>query len=286
LHNRLAVSAVASILIVKTVIWLFALSSGTSGGVLAPLLIFGGAVGWLFGIAMPVGDPGFWALLGMAAMMGGTMRAPLTGTFFAVEITGDMNAIVPLLAATVVAYAVTVLLLKRSILTEKIARRGQHISREYGVDPLELTRAKEIMISAVDTLPSDLSLAEACAFFSEEAKHRSYPVVDAEGNFLGLVSRSDALRWQGHSNLDQQTLGEAASDGSLPIGYPDDTVGFIADMMIASDGGRVPILDRSSGKLVGMITRKDLLRLRGSFRSLEHDRSSFLSLPGRPRRQG
>jgi CIC family chloride channel protein len=136
LHNRLALSAVASILIVKTVIWLFALSSGTSGGVLAPLLIFGGAVGWLFGIAMPVGDPGFWALLGMAAMMGGTMRAPLTGTFFAVEITGDMSAIVPLLAATVVAYAVTVLLLKRSILTEKIARRGQHISREYGVDPM------------------------------------------------------------------------------------------------------------------------------------------------------
>jgi CIC family chloride channel protein len=141
------------------------------------------------------------------------------------------------------------------------------------------------MISAVDTLPSDLSLAEACAFFSEEAKHRSYPVVDAEANFLGLVSRSDALRWQGHSNLDQQTLGEAASDGSLPIGYPDDTVGFIADMMIASDGGRVPILDRSSGKLVGLITRKDLLRLRGSFRSLEQDRNSFLSLPGRPRRQ-
>ena len=66
------------ILLVKAVIWLVALASGTSGGVLAPLLILGGALGWLVGPVLP-GEPGFWALLGMAAMMGGTMRAPLTG---------------------------------------------------------------------------------------------------------------------------------------------------------------------------------------------------------------
>jgi chloride channel protein, CIC family len=87
----------------------------------------------------------------MAAMMGGTMRAPLTGTFFAMEITGDIAALIPLLAATVAAYAVTVLLLRRSILTEKIARRGQHITREYGVDPFEFTRARDIMVKAVET---------------------------------------------------------------------------------------------------------------------------------------
>ncbi len=89
LSGHMLARAVALILAVKAAIWLIALSSGTSGGVLAPLLILGGAVGWLIGLALP-GEPGFWALLGMAAMLGGTMRAPLTGALFAVELTGDL----------------------------------------------------------------------------------------------------------------------------------------------------------------------------------------------------
>ncbi|MBY5444035.1 chloride channel protein [Rhizobium leguminosarum] len=278
LNNRLLAPAVMSILLVKTIIWLFALSSGTSGGVLAPLLIFGGALGWLVGIVMPGNDPGFWALLGMAAMMGGTMRAPLTGTFFAMEITGDVSTLVPLLAATVVAYAVTVLLLRRSILTEKIARRGQHITREYGVDPFELSRAREIMISDVDTLPGTMSVGEACDFFASQQKtHRIYPVIDAAGRLSGVVSRADALLWQGNPDLASQTLAENVTDGSVPVGHPDDTVAFIADLMLSTGDGRIPIVDPTSGKLCGLIARKDLLRLRSSYRSAELDRRPYLT---------
>ncbi|QKK21790.1 chloride channel protein [Rhizobium indicum] len=278
LNNRLLAPAVMSILLVKTIIWLFALSSGTSGGVLAPLLIFGGALGWLVGLVMPGNDPGFWALLGMAAMMGGTMRAPLTGTFFAMEITGDVSTLVPLLAATVVAYAVTVLLLRRSILTEKIARRGQHITREYGVDPFELSRAREIMISDVDTLPVTMTVGEACDFFASQQKtHRIYPVVDAAGRLAGVVSRADALLWQGNPNLASQTLAENVTDGSVPVGHPDDTVAFIADLMLSTGDGRIPIVDPTSGKLCGLIARKDLLRLRSSYRSAELDRRPYLT---------
>ncbi|PDT25062.1 chloride channel protein [Rhizobium hidalgonense] len=278
LNNRLLAPAVLSILLVKTIIWLFALSSGTSGGVLAPLLIFGGALGWLVGLVMPGNDPGFWALLGMAAMMGGTMRAPLTGTFFAMEITGDVSTLVPLLAATVVAYAVTVLLLRRSILTEKIARRGQHITREYGVDPFELSRAREIMIADVDTLPVTMTVGEACDFFaSQERTHRIYPVVDAVGRLAGIVSRADALLWQGEAALAVQTLGENVTDDSVPVGHPDDTVAFIADLMLSTGDGRIPIVDPASGKLCGLIARKDLLRLRSSYRSAELDRRPYLT---------
>ncbi|RWX18561.1 CBS domain-containing protein [Rhizobium hidalgonense] len=278
LNNRLLAPAVLSILLVKTIIWLFALSSGTSGGVLAPLLIFGGALGWLVGLVMPGNDPGFWALLGMAAMMGGTMRAPLTGTFFAMEITGDVSTLVPLLAATVVAYAVTVLLLRRSILTEKIARRGQHITREYGVDPFELSRAREIMIADVDTLPVTMTVGEACDFFaSQERTHRIYPVVDAVGRLAGIVSRADALLWQGEAELAVQTLGENVTDDSVPVGHPDDTVAFIADLMLSTGDGRIPIVDPASGKLCGLIARKDLLRLRSSYRSAELDRRPYLT---------
>ncbi|OWV89190.1 chloride channel protein [Rhizobium sp. R635] len=284
LNNRLLAPAVMSILLVKTVIWLFALSSGTSGGVLAPLLIFGGALGWLVGIVMPGNDPGFWALLGMAAMMGGTMRAPLTGTFFAMEITGDVSTLVPLLAATVVAYAVTVLLLRRSILTEKIARRGQHITREYGVDPFELSRAREIMIGDVDTLPVTMTVGEACDFFaSREKTHRIYPLVDAAGKLAGIVSRADALLWQGKTELATQTLAENVTDDSVPVGHPDDTVAFIADLMLSTGSGRIPIVDPASGKLCGLIARKDLLRLRSSYRSAELDRRPYLTAGARSR---
>lgn len=275
LSNHIAANAVLAILLVKATIWLVALSSGTSGGVLAPLLILGGALGWLVGLVFP-GDPGFWALLGMAAMIGGTMRAPLTGTFFAVEITGDISALVPLLAATVTAYAVTVLLLRRSILTEKIARRGQHITREYGIDPFEFTRAADIMVRKVDTLPASMTIGAACNFLSSEEKtHRIYPVVEADGALVGVVSRADALRWQGDKELADQTLADRVSDGSIPVGHTDDTVAFIADLMLAAETGRIPIVDLASGKLVGLIARKDLLRLRSALQSSELERRPY-----------
>ncbi len=276
LHNHIAAGAVLAILLVKAGIWLVALSSGTSGGVLAPLLILGGALGWLVGLVLP-GDPGFWALLGMAAMMGGTMRAPLTGTFFAMELTGDMGAVVPLLAATVAAYAVTVLLLRRSILTEKIARRGQHITREYGIDPFELTRAADIMIAKVDTLPATMRLSEALALMTERLDaHRFYPVVENNGRLVGMISRADALRWQSEPELMDQSLYDVISDTAIPVAHLEDTVGRVADIMIQADTGRVPVVEAQTGRLVGLIARKDLLRLRSATNRAELERGAYL----------
>ena len=275
LGAQLLARAVLAILIVKAGVWLVALSSGTSGGVLAPLLILGGALGWLVGLALP-GEPGMWALLGMAGMMGGTMRAPLTGTLFAVELTGDVRLLVPLLMATVAAYAVTVLLLRRSILTEKIARRGQHVTREYSIDPYELTRAADIMVETVDTLPASMPIDEAVEFFcADEHRHRSYPVVAAGGRLVGMVTRADALRWQAQELHAGQTLNDAISDASIPVAHPDDMVGRVTDLMIAADTGRVPIVTPDRGVLVGLIARKDLLRLRDSSRSLERERRAY-----------
>ncbi|MHC5232350.1 chloride channel protein [Brucella sp. LJL56] len=276
LNDKFLATTVLVVLLVKSAIWLCALASGTSGGVLAPLLIFGGAMGWLLGLIMPGGEPGFWALLGMAAMMGGTMRAPLTGTFFAVEVTGDFGQIVPVFVATVTAYAVTVLLLKRSILTEKIARRGQHITREYGVSPFESVRVHEVMVTNVDTLPANMTVQEASAFFaSETARHRLYPVIDNDRVLVGVVTRADALEWQRKTELSGQTLADSISDTSTPVGHQDDSVAFITDMMIATDCGRIPIVTRE-GKLCGLVSRKDLLQLRGQIIGSETERKSFL----------
>ena len=108
----------------QRIIWAVSLGSGTSGGVLAPLLMIGGAVGGVEAMFLPNEGSGFWPLISMGAILGGTMRCPFTGIVFAMELTHDMNGLLPLLVASVIAYGFTALLLKRSILTEKIARRG------------------------------------------------------------------------------------------------------------------------------------------------------------------
>jgi len=275
LANHVTAQSAAKILIVKAIVWVVALSSGTSGGVLAPLLILGGALGWLLGSMLP-GDPGLWALIGMAAMMAGTMRAPLTGTMFAVELTGNIHVLVPVFVACISAYGLTVLLLKRSILTERLARRGQHVTREYAIDPYELTRVAEIMTRDVATLPVAMSAAEAAAFLTEaEDRHRMYPVVDRDGVLAGCVNRADVLRWRQTHRLDDFTLFDLVSDASIPVAFPDEIVGRVADRMAFGDLGRMAVVERDTRRLVGLIARKDLLRMRHAASSQERSRETF-----------
>jgi chloride channel protein, CIC family len=275
LASDLAAKQVALILVVKSIIWIIALASGTSGGVLAPLLIFGGCLGWLEGQYLP-GDAGAWALIGMAAMMGGTMRSPLTGVLFAAELTGDFALLVPLLIATGTAYAVTVLMLKRSILTEKIARRGQHIVREYGVDPFELVRVSEVMVREVDTLPAKMRMEEAIEFFSTDApRHKSYPILALDGRIAGMVSRADILRWRTKTPAGDDTLADRLSDEALIVGYADETVSQLADRMAAEGVGRVPIVEPTTMRLVGLVARKDLLHIRRTWRAAEEERIAY-----------
>ncbi|WP_334161794.1 chloride channel protein [Achromobacter insolitus] len=272
----LAFQGVLLLLVVKVIIWSVALGSGTSGGVLAPLLIFGGALGALATPLLPQADAGFWALLGMAAMMGGTMRAPLTATLFAVELTGDMGALLPVLAACVFAYGVTVLLLKRSILTEKIARRGHHVSREYRVDPFDLLRVSQVMTTPVQTLSADWTVAQAIAHFTTaQPVHTSYPVVDAQGAVVGEVTRADSLAWALDEDQSARTLGEALQGRELIFGHPEELASQLADRMALSGAGRVPILDRANGRLVGIVGRKDLFRSRARRLREESQRTAY-----------
>jgi H+/Cl- antiporter ClcA/CBS domain-containing protein len=273
ISGHILLSAVVAILLVKSAIWIIALASGTSGGVLAPLLIFGGCVGWLEGQYLP-GDQGAWALIGMAAMMGGTMRSPLTAILFVIELTGDFALIGPLLIATSAAFALTVLLLKRSILTEKIARRGQHVVREYSIDPFELLRVRDVMVRDVDTLAAAMSVDEALSKFSGEGR-RSYPLIDADGRVAGMVARADLLRWSAEGMHEDQTLFDRVSDRSLTVGYADEPVSHLADRMVLADIGRVPIVDRETQRLVGLVARKDLLRIRATAKSAEASRTAY-----------
>jgi H+/Cl- antiporter ClcA/CBS domain-containing protein len=275
LDGTLIGQALLLLFVTKTVVWLVALGSGTSGGVLAPLLIIGGAFGALVGHWLP-GDPGFWALLGMAAVMSAAMRAPLTAAVFAIELTGRLNVLPFTVAAAAASYGIAVLVLRRSILTEKISRRGRHITQEYVVDPLAVTQVRDIMTANPESLPAAMRVSEVLTFFAAEARHRTYPVVNVAGQPVGLVSRADVLRWQVTDLPDDPSLDDLLSDRSLSLGLPEMPATTIADLMVAEDVGRVPIVDRASGKLVGLVARRDLLQARAGRQHEENHRQRFV----------
>ena len=202
LTGQLVGIALLGLMVTKAVIWAVALGSGTSGGVLAPLLIMGGALGALEAHWIPSGDPGLWAALSMGAMMGGTMRSPFTAVAFMVELTHDVNVLPGLLIACVAADAVTVLLMKRSILTEKVARRGYHVTREYIANPLHLLRVQDVME------PPVLPVADrppAVSYPDELLDHALTKMLEHEVDLLPVVDRSEP----------EQIVGYVARDGIL-----------------------------------------------------------------------
>ncbi|HJU08816.1 MAG TPA: chloride channel protein, partial [Rhodanobacteraceae bacterium] len=145
LTGKLIGLAILVFMVVKSLMWILYLGSGTSGGVLAPLLALGAGLGGLEAMIFPGNDPLLWPLLGMCAILAGMMRMPFTAILFALELTRNASALPALLVACISAYCVSVFLMKRSILTEKVARRGFQIFREYSVNRLELTPVKEVM---------------------------------------------------------------------------------------------------------------------------------------------
>ncbi|MEI9977706.1 MAG: chloride channel protein [Edaphobacter sp.] len=147
LRGDAPIALIVGILLAKSLMWAFSLGSGTSGGVLAPLLMIGGAVGAMAGhlAHAPAEVQAFWALIGMGAMLAGSLGVPMTAILFSLEVTHCLPALVPLALGCVTAHLVTALLMPRSILTEKLSRRGYHLTREYGVDPLEIVIVKDLM---------------------------------------------------------------------------------------------------------------------------------------------
>jgi chloride channel protein, CIC family len=257
---------VLSLLIIKALVWSIALGSGTSGGVLAPLLIMGGALGAFLARWIPYGDAGLWALIGMAAMMGGTMRSPLTAMVFVLELTHDLNVLPGLLIACIAADAVTVLLLRRSILTEKVARHGHHILREYVVDPFELMRVGEVMDKNPATIPGTLTIAEFSNRIARGdphiARRQGTPITDAQGTLVGIITRSDLV-----SALEKDPNGELtvleAGSRNLVITYPDEPLKDAISKMLRYGIGRLVVVSRDNPQqLLGYLGRTGLLEAR------------------------
>ena len=277
LNARLIGMFLLGLLITKAVIWSIALGSGTSGGVLAPLMIMGGALGALVSPWLPGADGGVWAALGMGAMMGGTMRAPFTAIVFMVEATHDINLLPALLVACVAADAVTVLLMRRSILTEKLARRGRHVMREYIVNPLHLLRVADVMEKDVPTVPAALPVDGLFQRLADEdpvmAKRHEWPVVDENGRLVGLVTRGDLVR--ALEGEDENATVSDLSKTRLIVTHDDELLEEATAKMIAHDIGRLPVVDRDDPtRLVGLLGRAGVMAVWLHASREEHTRDS------------
>ena len=284
LQNRLAIGVALALLLCKGVMWVVALGSGTSGGVLAPLLMLGAGLGVVLGPFLPGDETHLWPLVFMAATLGGMMRAPIMALMFAFEVTHDANALLPLLTACATAYGFTVLAMPRSILTEKIARRGYHIYREYGIDPLERHAVSEVMTRDVTTIEAQTSITDALdIYFGPKQAHRAFPVV-RHGVFLGMVDRVTLAR---HSEMSRDTCISDLFGENLPVmALPGETCRVVATRLAVHHLERLPVVkDARSRELLGLVARSDLIKPSLSLFDEEHNYEQFNRTPFRGLRQ-
>ncbi|HEY8549997.1 MAG TPA: chloride channel protein [Vicinamibacterales bacterium] len=257
---------ILGILVVKSVIWVIALGSGTSGGVLAPLLMMGGALGGVEAWVLPDLGPGFWPLVSMGAILGGTMRSPLTGVVFCLELTSDVHMLLPLLVAVSTAHALTVLVMKRSILTEKIARRGYHLTREYAIDPLEILFAREVMRANVTALPVDAPFDQLTAPVRVDplgGSQRLFPVVGAGGRLEGVVTRFDLWQLSRRAACDPDARLSTILRTKPVFAYSDEPLRLVAQRMAETGFTHFPVVERGPDRrLAGVISLEDLLKAR------------------------
>jgi CIC family chloride channel protein len=276
LQGNLTGNSAIMLLVGKSLVWALALGSGTSGGVLAPLLIMGGCLGAVVSPVLHMGDSGLWATIGMAAMMGGTMRAPLTASIFALELTQDYQLLSPLMVASVCAMGVTVLLMKRSILTEKLARRGQHVTREYAVDTFALMRVRDVMDQQPPTVLGSIRVSELVQRLvdgeAELSRRQGTLIVDDQGLLLGIITRGDLVRAVQKDPTAESTVAEIASR-DLIVTYADETLQNALHKMIRHGIGRLPVVTREDPrKIAGYLGRASILSARMKLYHEEHVR--------------
>lgn len=277
-----ALHFVLGIIIVKWLIWSIALGSGTSGGVLAPVMMIGAGFGALMSYGLPDMGPGFWAMIGLGAMLSGTLRVPLTAIVFTVEETHDWNMLLPLLLGCVASYTVSAVLLRRSILTEKVARRGYHLSSEYVVDPLELLYAREVMQSPEVVLSPSSTLEEASPAVSAEItrNQRLLPVVEGQGRLVGVLTCKEFRKHldQARAEGKNKRLGELMRADAV-VAFPDDPLRVVVNRMAEKNVTRMPVVERGTSQFLGLISLDDLLKARVRNMQEEKRREQILRLP-------
>jgi CBS-domain-containing membrane protein len=261
--------------------WTSSLGSGTSGGILAPQLMIGGGLGVALAHFFPALVPGAWPLICMAAVLAGSIGVPLTAAVLAMELTHNSGLLLPLLLACMSAYGLNVLLQKRSILTERLAKRGYHLVREYSVDPMETTTVREVMHTSLFALPEDATNKDAAVWYSSMRARgskawshwqRLFPLVNKEGKLVGVLSRSQMIEAAEQRDATGLLLTEAVKTPVCVAPY--DTLRVTVTKMGQNNVTALPVVRTSDGKLMGLIQIADLLlaRTKAGLRESQRER--------------
>ncbi len=282
---------IAGVLLVKVFIWVVALSSNTAGGILAPLLMIGAALGAAFSHLLPQLPPGGWAIVGMSALLSASIGAPLTSAMLSVELTHNGGLLLPVLLACTTSYALSVLFQRRSLLTAGLTRQGRHLSREYGVDPLEMMSVQDAMHTSVFALPEHATRKEAYDWLTRTKEggkagwshwQRLFPIVGTDGRLHGLLTRAqmisaaEQLDMDGSADWQKVTLSEygIAKPATLSA---QSTLRSAAERMGADGLTAYPVLDEN-GRFAGILTVTDLLQARTQSANREGSRNRVLHI--------
>jgi H+/Cl- antiporter ClcA/CBS domain-containing protein len=261
--------ALVVLIVLKFLSWAIYLGSGTSGGTMAPLFTIGGGIGagigWLAVSAAPfLGvDAGVAGLVGMAALFAGASHALLASIVLAFEVTRQPVGLLPLLLGCSAAYLVSLLFSRYSIMTEKLARRDAGVRTEYSVDHLAHVLVRDAASRDVVSLSSLQTVDQARQWLAEgagqprgPATHQGFPVLDAEGLLIGVVTRRDLVDG---SRSGDETLAAIVTRRPAVV-FEDNTLRDAADHMVLEQVGRLPVVSRDNPRrLVGIISRSDLL---------------------------
>jgi H+/Cl- antiporter ClcA len=265
LSGSLTGQALLVLFVLKFVSWSIALGSGTSGGTLAPLFTIGGGLGATLGALVAATSPGLGidpriaGLVGMAAIFAGASRALLASVVFAFETTLQPLGLLPLLGGCTAAFLVSCLLMRNTIMTEKIARRGVRVPSEYAADFLDQVCVAEFAAKEVIAFAASDTLAHLRKWFESGvpgSQHRGFPVVDARGRLLGVVTRREITDPSALAELPVEQLLQRAP----AVAFDDSSLREAADLMVSQGVGRLPVVSRAAPtQVIGILTRSDLL---------------------------
>lgn len=268
LHGEYVLGFLLVLLLAKAAVWLVALGSGTSGGVLAPVFMIGAALGSIYGLVMQALVPGInaapvaFAMAGMAAVFGSTTRATFASVIFAFEMTHNYSAILPVMFASIIADMVVTRLMQTSILTEQLKRKGVLVSHDYEADVLKTISVADVMTKDPQTVPQDMTVQTLMERINANdpayTRHQALLIVDDEGNLQGIVTRGDLLKALRTSDTGCPVLDFGTRD--LAVAYPDDSVRDALNRALQRNVGRLPVVSRENPRrILGYLSRGNMI---------------------------
>lgn len=254
--GRQVLVALAVLLLAKMFTSAVTIGAGSAVGSFAPMLLMGAALGAIIGLAaqpvLPDLQVGAVATVGMAAVFAATARAPLTAILIVFELVGNYELVLPLMTAVGLATFLGDRIRTEGIYHAHLRRRGVVLGRPDDVDVLQTVQVSEVMTRDHPTVPADEPVEQLQARFSAGGTH-GYAVVDDQQRLVGVVTVTDLARRSG------RTAADVCTRRALHVA-PDDPVFVAVRRMASLDVGRVPVVDPSERRVVGMLRRSDVVQ--------------------------